>query len=506
MESRLDRPRATLVCALALGLAGAGFYFGTGLAPSAWLIWLAPLPVLLLAPRVSAWAAALVAGGAWLIGEGNEWTYLTGEVGITAARTGRLFVAAAVLFALATLLFRGLVLRGRWIAATLAVPVFWVGAEYLFSVLLPDGAFWSIAYTQADVHPLIQLASVTGYWGITFLILLVPGALAVMSLRGMTGPHRIRVGAAVAVLLVAVLGFGVVRLASAGPSGPTARVALVAQGGDSDRIDVSTATGQALLAGYLAETRRATAAGASIVVLPEMVFRADSASLPGITGPFAALARETGATIVLGVGSVDSAVRRPDGAVTGYNTAQIFTADGAVTVYRKQHLLVTEPYLAGDAMVFVPGTDAALGVVICKDLDFPTLARDYRRSGAQLMLVPAWDYDDDGWLHSRMAVVRGIENGIPVARSARMGELTISDAQGRMIANSRTGTTPFVATAAVLTVGGESTVYTLLGPWFAWLCLALLLGSLVRLFRRRPAPAGPATEEAEVPTPVAVGA
>ncbi len=47
------------------------------------------------------------------------------------------------------------------------------------------------------------------------------------------------------------------------------------------------------------------------------------------------------------------------------------------------------------------------------------------------MLVPAWDFRRDGRLHARMAVVRGVENGFALARSAAMGRLTVSDSHGR---------------------------------------------------------------------------
>ena len=47
------------------------------------------------------------------------------------------------------------------------------------------------------------------------------------------------------------------------------------------------------------------------------------------------------------------------------------------------------------------------GLQICKDMDFPQLSREYARDGANLLLVPAWDFDLDRWLHARMAVLRG---------------------------------------------------------------------------------------------------
>ena len=64
-----------LLLAIAAGLATAVFsYLGTGLHPIWWLLWLAPVPVLAIAPRLSGSGAFLLGSVAWLIGETNQWT------------------------------------------------------------------------------------------------------------------------------------------------------------------------------------------------------------------------------------------------------------------------------------------------------------------------------------------------------------------------------------------------------------------------------------------------
>ncbi|HEY2046661.1 MAG TPA: hypothetical protein VGG93_08780, partial [Candidatus Udaeobacter sp.] len=51
-------------------------YFGTGLHPIWWMLWLAPIPALAIAPRLSTSAAFLLGSGAWLLGALNEWNYV----------------------------------------------------------------------------------------------------------------------------------------------------------------------------------------------------------------------------------------------------------------------------------------------------------------------------------------------------------------------------------------------------------------------------------------------
>jgi apolipoprotein N-acyltransferase len=79
----------------------------------------------------------------------------------------------------------------------------------------------------------------------------------------------------------------------------------------------------------------------------------------------------------------------------------------------------------------VPGFGHRWAIAICFDMDFPGLVCDYRRSVATVMFVPSWDFGRDAWLHSRMAITRGVENGLTVVRAARQGALTVSDPHGR---------------------------------------------------------------------------
>jgi apolipoprotein N-acyltransferase len=128
-------------------------------------------------------------------------------------------------------------------------------------------------------------------------------------------------------------------------------------------------------------------------------------------------------------------------------------------------------------------TQGTWGVMICKDLDFPALARQYGQRKADLLLVPALDFENDGWLHSRHALLRGIENGIPMARNGSQGLLTLSDANGRVTTEVAA---PGGRTATLLgdiKPGIEPTLYTKWGDWFAWLSGLLVLVGLGALRR-----------------------
>src|ERR1700704_508346 len=68
--------RKTILGVAAIAASGTMFFFGTGLRPLWWLMWLAPLPVLLVAPRVSGLTGFGVATLSWFFGTLNMWRYL----------------------------------------------------------------------------------------------------------------------------------------------------------------------------------------------------------------------------------------------------------------------------------------------------------------------------------------------------------------------------------------------------------------------------------------------
>ena len=112
-------------------------------------------------------------------------------------------------------------------------------------------------------------------------------------------------------------------------------------------------------------------------------------------------------------------------------------------------------------------------------MDFPKLSREYADEGANLLLVPAWDFNLDRWLHARMAVLRAVENGFALARSARNGLLTLSDNRGRILAETATVFEHFVSITGKVNVTREKTFYAQAADWFAWLCVAMFVALLV---------------------------
>jgi apolipoprotein N-acyltransferase len=77
-----------------------------------------------------------------------------------------------------------------------------------------------------------------------------------------------------------------------------------------------------------------------------------------------------------------------------------------------------------------------------------------------------------------MAVMRAVENGFALARSARNGLLTLSDNRGRILAETATLPDRFVSITGKVNIAREKTFYTRTGDWFAWLCVGALIALL----------------------------
>ncbi|HEY0806339.1 MAG TPA: hypothetical protein VGD84_14795, partial [Pseudonocardiaceae bacterium] len=253
MASGADRPPPTqspirLVVVLGAALATALLYFfGTGLHPIPWLTWLAPLPVLLLAPRASARIAALAAFTGYFLGGSNIWRYYTIDLQLPPTLTLLAVVGLPLLLTAITLLFRGVLRRGRPLVAATVFPAGIAAAEYLVSIATPAGANWSLAPTQADLLPVLQLASLTGGWGVSFLVSAVPTVLAVLATPTVSTVGRWRTGLAGLVVVGLALGYGAGREHTLDHAAAAPRITLLSARTTHDQVWVDSPAGRNLL-------------------------------------------------------------------------------------------------------------------------------------------------------------------------------------------------------------------------------------------------------------------
>lgn len=453
--------------------------FVVALEPVWWLAWLAPAALLLIAftgpARRWRWLTLLAA---FIAVSGNVPYYLR----IAPAPIVLLIVTGQTLLWLFVVAeSRRAYLRWRAPWTALAYPVMWVALDTLMAAILPDGDWGSLAYTQADVLPIIQTASLFGVAGVLFLVTLIPSSIATAIALGRVTKGTISMLAASAALLTAAILFGNARLSAPTPIAPVTRFGLAS---------VDDPIGLRAKAPYILGIRTAydrhiaalAAEGARVVVLPEKIAVASPSAAADWQAHFAAQAKANSVWLSAGM-----AVQTPQGIV---NDAWLFTPGGELSAsYRKHFLAPPErDYVRGHAYITPNVEGTRYGIAICKDMHFASLGRAYGQRHPAVMIVPAWDFTVDRWMGARMTAVRGIENGYTVVRAAREGLLSVTDARGRILAEQLSAPLPGRRLRVDAPVPPQvATLYMQVGNVLGWTCVALaaLLVWRTRIPQRR---------------------
>jgi apolipoprotein N-acyltransferase len=474
-----SRSRRALVAVVMFIATAVMVWFGNGLTPWWPLMWLAPLPLFWFALHSRWWSAGLLACIAWLAGSTNVLGYFH-QQGVPFAVWLADFGGLSLSVALGVLIFRSLVLRGAVWTGMIAPGVLWVTLDWARYLWTPHGTGADLAYTQLEFLPFLQLSALTGPWGMTFVLQLFPAAAAVaLHLRKSEPQRAIRVAGIVTAVMALVIGYGTVRLYESGPRRHV-KVGLVASD-IRENSDVASAGTDAerVLKAYAMQARDLVARGAEIVVMPEKIAAVRNSDIPVDDAILQSVASSSGAIIVAGELQISPG---PAGTLR-YNRAKVYRPDSAVVSYDKEHMLppFESNLTPGIGKLSLTRGDTRLGVAICKDMDFTSTSLAYADLGAQLMLVPAWDFNSDRTWHGHMAIMRGVEGGFAIARAARNGYLTVSDDRGRVLAETRSDSAPFATLLADVPVGHERTLFQRWGNWFAWAAIAALALVLARL-------------------------
>jgi len=449
---------------LAALISGIMFYLSQGLSDIWALAWIAPAPLLWLAygdtPR---WQLLLASLGAFAAGELYLVQCYWGQ--IPPWIIAPLALSLCVAFAIAVL-FSGEAFRrdSPWVAL-IALPAFWTAVEYGIDLVSPHGSYGALGYAEVSFPAGIQVAALFGVHAVTFLLCLSANAAALLLRR------RWAAGCAGVAVCAAALIFGFLRLAA--PVGPRVSVAALSDA-DTHKLESrerTLASEEAAAETYAAYIGQLPDVG--VVVIPEGAIDMAVSAQRAVLAPLAAAAKARHTLILTGTVTP----------VPEQNRAFAFLPDGRIETYAKRHPL--RPFETE-----VPGRKPGLlgdgyATQICKDMDFPGSVRGTASHGVRLMIVPANDFGRDGWIHARMAIMRGVENGFAVLRSAFNGLETISDAQGRVLARAPTERAGMVVVSADVPLGPGPTLYTRMGDAFSWLCAALSLLVGVRLFAGR---------------------
>lgn len=418
---------------------------------------------------------------------------------------------------------------GRALLAALA----WAGLEFIRSTFLTGFAWNHLGVSQVSNRAILQAASAGGVYAVSALVLLLNAVVASVvirvwcSARGRQGPRRhwdLMVALAVVVVVFLWGGRRIRRVECLQRSGPTLMVAAVQPDAPSifERDDAES---MAFVQRLVDRTESVAAFRPDVIVWPETVLLGAVPRDPETMAFAFGVARRSQAPLLAGAVEVEDL---PDGSRVIANASWMFRPEGgALDHYRKQHLVPFGEFIpldqwfpalerlspigysctagtnsttmrvamrgglaglskrGGDAEA-LPPPEAVLSPLICFEDTVARLARNAVRAGATVLVNQSNDAwfagSSEGEQHHAQAVLRAVENCVPLVRCANAGVTALIDATGRSGAPS-----DFFA-MEVTPRGPEwpTTPYTRWGDWlFAWPCVGVVAWLAVQGRARR---------------------
>jgi apolipoprotein N-acyltransferase len=404
--------------------------------------------------------------------------------------------------------------RAQW---ALACAVVWVALEMVRARLFTGFPGNFLGVTQYEVLPLIQISSVMGVYGVSFLVAWVSVAIVCTALMfkvsTAAGRKALRELLPPILTSAAVMGFGFLQLSAvpASSSSSELKVALV-QPDVRPALTPNKAAVQRDVKGLMELSAKALESKPDLLVWPE------GALVGAGGGDIQTLKSFLETRNVWTILCADEPA--PDGASDGrqrlYNAALLFAPQcrHAGTYYKRRLVAISEyapmerwfPFtrrLCPGDLTFVPGAgpglfrmngpEAKISVLICCEDLFPHGARECVDEETDFLL----NLTNDGWFgqggcqwqHAANAIFRAVENGVPIVRCTNNGLTCWADRLGRVrevfrdasgsiygrgfmaarIPKHQPGTTPAL------------TIYHRLGDWFGWLCVGTAALMSVRL-------------------------
>jgi len=469
MRSRIVQIAVRVLTGLVVGLILRSV---VGLHPVWWAVWLAPVLLLILGLQFPVRDARWMVPLATLVAASVNFHYFRLVMPLGAAAVS--VVEQSLLWVVFVFVTRLLVLRYKAWWTVFVYPVLWVAADTLMAAFLPDGNWGSLAYSQGDILPIIQIASLFSTAGVLFLLALVPSAIAVFISLG----NYVRRGwlayATTAFLLSTSLAYGSLRLLR--PVRGTETTFGIVSIDDPIGLRAADSYAENIYSQYGWRVAALADEGAQVVVLPEKIAMVTPQKALDLQHRFSAIARKSRVWLEMGIGIDDGE--------TPTNRAWLFAPDGALAAtYQKHHMAPPERrdhYASGSGYTVYSIAGRRYGLAVCKDMHFAAFGRAYGQRHASVVLVPAWDFAYlDGWLAARTTVFRGIENGYSIVRDSREGLLTASDPYGRILDETPSNVLPGRSMLVKVAVADSiPTLYTRIGNLFGRLCVIAAMAFL----------------------------
>jgi apolipoprotein N-acyltransferase len=382
-------------------------------------------------------------------------------------------------------------------------PVLWVALE-MGQTYIISGFPWELLGNGLYGYPrLLQLADITGVYGLSFLVVLVNVSLFLLGWPPRWKAFTFRQAAVVCLILALWIGYGCYRLGKVDrlmATSPKIKVAVV-QGNMKQGEKWKKEMVQTTLNRYGELTGKVK--GARLIIWPETSAPFLYVRTPDLAAEVQKIARDNGGFLLFGSPAYELT---PQGEFY-YNRAYLLNPQAeTIGSYDKAHLVPYGEYvplrrffpfigkmvpMVGDfaegpvgATVSLP--EGAFGPLVCYESIFPYLARAQVANGARLLV----NITNDAWFgktsaayqHLSMAVLRAVEHHVCLARAANTGISAFIDGTGRLLWTSEINVPEAHALELAWLPGGS--LYTKIGDVFAWACV-IIAGLTLILARRR---------------------
>jgi apolipoprotein N-acyltransferase len=150
--------------------------------------------------------------------------------------------------------------------------------------------------------------------------------------------------------------------------------------------------------------------------------------------------------------------------------------------YKNKPVPMAESSVQGDGTIPVIKTPyGKISISICYDADFPELMKQLSTNETDLLLLPSGDWFAIAPYHSYMSAFRGIENGTPIFRQVSGGLSFASNSHGEISASKNFFTDDRKFWVAKIPIGHAPTLYSRLGDWVAYLSVLITILSILYL-------------------------
>lgn len=408
----------------------------------------------------------------------------------------------------------------------MTIPLGYVMIEYLLASFSPFASWGSVAYDIPNINFLNQIASVTGVYGICFIIRLCSVVIylffkRLLILKGNFKFHVAKAEIAVysifLVSFVSICIFGIVRLKTdlngvkvrlAGVTVPLSNESIIFSNIDYKKEFGSQLTrkDQVFLEIYLLnktvadadmplvnqwfksiqdklleETESAINQGAKLVVWSEGNGVCLKENEDIFINRCQELAKKKRVNLLVSLGSKIIGVRNSENktiavdtnGIVQYSSLKSFPVPGAENSVKGDELLETMNTPFGK-----------VSSVICFDADFPNLVRQTSKLNTSILFVPGYDWAAIVPYHTNMIKFRAIENGIPVFRQVNSGLSAVYNPLGIM-ENSKNFDIHSKEAVFIhdVTISKLNTLYNKIGDVFAYLCIVCL--SIILLMSKK---------------------